>query len=118
MKIKELIEKLKLKVRCGGSQLDREIARGYASDLMSDVMAHSREGDIWITLQVHLNIVAVACMTGIAAIVLINNREPEKETLEKAEAEGVPLLVSELPAFELIGRLYSLGIPGISEDAE
>jgi hypothetical protein len=112
MKLSEIVEKLGLKIRTGGGKLDREVSRGYASDLMSDVIAHSMKNDIWVTIQVHLNIVAVASMKELSCIVLINGKEPEKETLEKAEAEGIPILVSDLPAFELIGRLYQLGISG------
>jgi len=112
MKLSEIVEKLGLKIRTGGGKLDREVSRGYASDLMSDVIAHSMKNDIWVTIQIHLNIVAVASMKELSCIVLINGKEPEKETLEKAEAEGIPILVSDLPAFELIGRLYQLGISG------
>ena len=72
----------------------------------------AREGDLWVTLQVHINIVAVAGMKELAGIVLINGREPEAETLKKAESENIPILVSKLSAFELIGRLYKLGISG------
>jgi hypothetical protein len=81
---------------------------------MSDVIAHSQEGDLWITLQAHQNIVAVASMNGIAGIILVHGREPEEETIAKAQAEGLPLMVSTLPTFELAGRLYDLGIRGMS----
>jgi hypothetical protein len=85
---------------------------------MSDVMANAESGDLWVTLQIHVNIVAVAAMKELAGIVLINGREPEPATVEKAEEKGIPILVSKLPAFELIGRLYKLGIPGQHGDVE
>ena len=113
MKLAEIVEKLQLTVRTGAGFLDREITRGYASDLMSDVMANANEGDLWATLQIHQNIVAVAVMRSLGGIVLINGREPEDATVEKAEAEGLPILVSQMPAFELVGRLFELGISGI-----
>ncbi len=112
MRLREIAEKLELELRCGDRFLDAEVGRGYASDLMSDVIANAREGDLWVTLQVHINIVAVAGMKELAGIVLINGREPEAETLKKAESENIPILVSKLSAFELIGRLYKLGISG------
>jgi hypothetical protein len=118
MKLSEIVEKLGLEVRTGAGKLDREVSRGYSSDLMSDVIAHSLKNDIWITLQVHLNIVAVASMKELSCIVLFNGKEPENDTREKAEAEGIPILVSELPAFELIGQLYQLGISGKRNDPE
>jgi hypothetical protein len=92
--------------------LDREVTGGYASDLLSDVLGHSKEGNLWITLQIHQNIVGVASMKDLAGIILVNNREPEPETLEKAELEKLPIMVTEMPTFELVGKLYSLGIVG------
>jgi hypothetical protein len=113
VKLTELIQKLNLSVRSAKGSLEQEVAGGYASDLLSDVLAHAEEGDLWITLQVHQNIVAVASMKNLAGIILVNGREPERETVEKAEAENVVIMVSELPAFELVGRLYSLGVTGM-----
>ncbi|HWR71782.1 MAG TPA: serine kinase, partial [Nitrospirota bacterium] len=89
---------------------------GYASDLLSDVLAHAGEGSVWVTLHIHQNIVAVASHKDLAGIVLVQGRQPEKDTIAKAEEEGIPVLVSQLPAFELIGRLYQAGIRGVQED--
>ena len=112
MKLTELVAKLNLSVRSAKDSLQREVTGGYASDLLSDVLAHSKEGNLWITLQIHQNIVAVASMKDLAGIILVNGREPEQETLEKAEVENVPIMVTEMPTFELVGRLYSLGVTG------
>jgi len=110
--LKEIVEGLGLEVRSGAHLLDKEVKGGYASDLLSDVMAHAKAGDLWITLQVHLNIVAVATLNDLAGIVLVNGREPEEATLRKAAEEGVVLMVSPLSTFEVVGRLYELGIRG------
>jgi hypothetical protein len=112
MKLTELIQKLNLSVRSAKGSLEQEVTGGYASDLLSDVIAHSKEQNLWITLQLHQNIVAVASMKNLAGIIIVNGREPEQETIEKAEAENVAIMVTEMPAFELIGRLYKLGITG------
>ncbi|KPL25426.1 MAG: serine kinase [Phycisphaerae bacterium SM1_79] len=112
MKLIELIQELSLDVRSAKGSLQREVTGGYASDLLSDVIAHGEEGNLWITLQLHQNIVAVASMKDLAGIVLVNGREPEQETIEKAEAENVPIMVTEMPTFELVGRLYALGVAG------
>lgn len=118
MDVKELVEKLNLEVKCSPDSLDREVHSGYASDLLSDVLANSNEGDVWITLQIHPNVVAIASMKGLSGIILVNGREPEEETVKKAENENIPIMVSSLPAFELIGRLYTLGIHGITHESE
>jgi predicted membrane-bound dolichyl-phosphate-mannose-protein mannosyltransferase len=83
------------------------------SDLLSDVMANSKEGDVWITLQVHPNIIAVATLKDLAGIIIVQGRKPEKETIEKAQSENIPILVSDLQAFEIAGRLYQMGISGM-----
>ena len=112
MELKELVEKFDLDVKAGASELGNEVTGGYASDLLSDVLANSEEGNIWITLQIHHNIVAVASIKGLAGILLINDRQPAEETIAKAEEEDMPILVTSLSAFEMIGRLYELGISG------
>ena len=112
LNLSELVEKLHLEIRTGAHRLDVAVDRGYASDLMSDVMANASEGDLWVTLQTHQNIVAVAVMKALAGIILVSGREPEEETVRKAEAEEVPILISKMPTFELVGRLFELGLSG------
>jgi len=118
MKLKDIVERLDLEVITGESNLDTEIRRGYVSDLLSDVIANAEENDIWITLQGHQNIVAVASMKELAGIIIINGRKPEKETIEKAKIEDIPILLTPLPAFELIGRMYNMGISGTARNGK
>jgi serine kinase of HPr protein (carbohydrate metabolism regulator) len=108
MKLKEIIEKLQLKVLTGQDRLDVDVTGGYASDLLSDVIANSKEGNLWITLQTHQNIIAVAKLKDLAGIIIVNRREPDEETLGKAKEENVPLLSSEDTAFDVSGKLYEL----------
>lgn len=112
MKLREIAEELDLQTRGTASNPDAEITRGYVSDLLSDVLACGREGDVWVTLQTHPNIVAVASIRGVSAILLVNGREPEEKTLARANEESMPIFVSNMAAFELVGRLYSMGISG------
>ena len=108
MKLKEIIEKLQLKVLEGQEYLDVEVTGGYTSDLLSDVIANSKEGNLWITLQIHQNTIAVAKLKDLAGIIIVNNRKPDEEALSKAKEENVPLLCSEEMAFEISGKLYKL----------
>ena len=110
MRLIDLVEELGLRVEVAGDTLNREVTGGYASDLISDVLAHAREGDLWVTLQTHQNIIAAASLKELAGVVLVGGREPQEETLLRAAAEGVPVLISEMAAFELVGRLYELGL--------
>ncbi len=112
MKLKDLVREFGLEVKAGAGLLDRDVTGGYASDLLSDVLAHAFDGNVWVTLHIHQNIVAVAAHKGLAGIILVQGRQPEKDTVAKAAEEGIPVMVSALPAFELVGRLYKAGIRG------
>ena len=112
MKLGDIVEKLNLEVKAGKESLNNEVTGGYVSDLLSDVMANTRKGDVWITLQIHQNTIAVATLKELAGIILINAPKPAEETLAKAQQEGVPLLVSSMTAFEVVCQLHELGISG------
>ena len=112
MKLTEVVERLGLSVRTGSAHLDREVTGGYASDLLSDVMANSRAGDLWVTLQSHENTVAVATLRDLGGIVLVGNREPDEETARRAEEEGVPILISPDRTFEVVAKMIDAGVSG------
>jgi predicted methyltransferase len=110
-----LVEKMGLKVAAGdpsGESMDRVVCGGYCSDLLSDVMANAREGQAWITIQTHKNVIAVALLTGVAAVIIAGGRQPEADTVQKEAEEKVTVLLSDEPSFEVAGRLYVvLGSP-------
>jgi hypothetical protein len=108
MNLETIVKELSLEVRCAPENLKNNVIGGYTGDLLSDVIANSREGYVWITRQVHQNIVAVASLKEHAGIILINSCEPSRDTLEKASQEKIPIMVSSLPAFELTGKIYNL----------
>lgn len=108
MKLHQIVKELRLEVKSKVFNLDKEISGGYASDLLSDVIANAKKDNIWITLQIHQNIVGVATLKELIGIIIVNRREPEAETLKKAEQQNIPIMVTELPAFEIIGKLYRL----------
>lgn len=108
MKVKELAERLNLEVIAGSSGLDREITWAYMSDLLSDVMGNSREGHLWITMQTHINVVAVAALKDHSAVVMVSGNRPPAEVAAKAEEEGMPLLCTSEPAFDIAGKIFSL----------
>ena len=113
MTLKDIVDKLEMKVETAEDGLQQEVTGGYVSDLLSVVMAQSKPGDIWVTLQAHPNIIAVASLKELAGIVIVQGRKPEEETLKKAQNEEIPILVSDLQAFEIVGRLYQMGISGM-----
>ena len=90
----------------------REVRGGYASDLLSDVMANAQDGDAWITMQRHVNTVAVAQLKNLAAIVIVNGRQPEADMAARAAEHSVAVVTTPLAAFEAAGRLYAAGLRG------
>jgi hypothetical protein len=83
---------------------------GYSSDLLSCVMAGAKKGNLWLTLQAHLNIVAVAALNEIAAVIVTENAQPDAASIAKANQQGVILLSTPRPTYEITGKLWELGI--------
>ena len=83
---------------------------GYSSDLLSCVMAGAKKGHLWITLQAHLNIVAVAALNEVAAVIITENAQPDAASVAKANEQGVILLSTSLPTYEVNGKLWEFGI--------
>ncbi len=108
MKVKEIVEQLGLVVFSGEKGLDNEIEGGYVSDLLSDVMGFAQEGCVWLTLQTHKNIMAIATLKELAAVILVKGLEPEEDTMEVSNNEGIPILGTKEQTFELTGKLYNL----------
>ncbi len=110
MKVADLIEKFDLTVAAGEKGLDRLVKGGYCGDLLSEIMANAPVECVWLTIQVHQNIVAVAVLREMAAIILVGDNSPDEETKAKADQEGIPILLTSLDAFSLAGRLYAAGV--------
>ncbi len=111
----EILNELKLISISGADLLDREVTGAYVSDMLSDVLANAEAGNIWITLQTHLNIIPVAAIKDLAAIIIVNGRSLEEQTLARAAGEKVVIVGTDMRAFELAGRLYQLGI-GVADE--
>ena len=107
MKVSDLVEKFGLKVFSGEAGLDNEITGGYVSDLLSDVMGNAAEGEVWVTLQTHQNVMAIASLKDLAAVVLVKDFEPDEDTVEHSNEEGIPVLGTSLSTFDISGRLYA-----------
>jgi serine kinase of HPr protein (carbohydrate metabolism regulator) len=108
MIVSELVSILKLNVFCGEKGLSHEITGGYTSDLLSDVMGHASEGQVWITLQTHKNVMAIASLKELSAIILVKGNQPEEDTVLQSKSEGIPILGTNEEAFEISGKLYQL----------
>lgn len=112
MTVRDLIDVLQAKVLTGEAFLDAEVADGYCCDLLSWVMAHGRRNGAWITVQTHLNTVAVASLLDLACIIIPEDIEVNEQTLAKAAEEGIVVLGTSLTGYEVSGRMMGLGIGG------
>jgi predicted transcriptional regulator len=110
MKVKELVKLFDLEVVAGETGLGNDIQNGYCGDLLSDVMANASEGCVWMTVQGHLNIIAVAVLIKMAAIIICGGHSADEITLKKADEENIPILLWPNSAYDLAGRLYANGV--------
>lgn len=110
MRLADIVKELDLTVLVGEALESQKVVGVYICDLLSNVMAHGKTGNLWITIQTHQNVLAVASLLNFSAILLPEGLSPEQEVLEKARKEGVVILQSPLSAFELAGRLYAMGL--------
>jgi len=108
MKVTDIVQKLDLHVFSGHEGLGREITGGYTSDLLSNVMGNADAGTIWITIQTHRNVIAIASLKELAAVIIPSGEKPGDDTVSQSDVEGIPILGTAMPAFELNGKLYDL----------
>lgn len=112
MQLRQLAEALNLTTKAGEPGLDAEVTGGYAADLLSCAMAGARKGNVWLTLQGHLNVVAIASLAELSGIIVTESKPVTMDTVAKADEEGIPILTTPLSTFELAGRLWELGVRG------
>ena len=110
MLVADLTRDLPLKLAGGAQGLQREVQGGFVSDLMGCALAQAGEGTVWVTMQGDVNLLAGASLAGMAAVIVAGGAKPEQAALEKADEVGMPLLVTDLPAFDIVCRLHALGV--------
>ncbi|KAF0110800.1 MAG: hypothetical protein FD147_1450 [Chloroflexi bacterium] len=111
MNIQEIITALELKVITESKAFSQVVpSYGYSSDLLSCVMAGAPHQSIWVTLQAHSNIVAVAALLELSAVIITEGAAPDAATIAKANEEGVVLLGTEKTSFNMVGLLWELGL--------
>jgi predicted transcriptional regulator len=81
----------------------------YIGDLLSWVMGRAKQGSAWVTIQGHVNIVAVAELKEVACVIVAEDAEIAQDTADKADAEGIPLLRTERDAFSVAKAFCALG---------
>ena len=111
MDLQTVIDRLDLKVLTRPLDFSSKTASsGYVSDLLSCVMAGAKKGGLWVTLQCHDNIVAVAALLEVAAVIITEDAQPEASTIARADARDVILLSTPHSSFFVVGQLWDLGL--------
>ncbi|MCD6328201.1 serine kinase [bacterium] len=110
MRLSQIADALELEMCTTNCSLDCEVTGCYVSDILSDVMANSKEGYLWITIHIHPNIAAVSEFLALGGVIVVNGRRPQPETLEKANEHKIPIFTTKLSAYEVAGRLYGSGL--------
>lgn len=118
MKLSEIKEILKADVIVGEDKLDIEVKTAFGADLMSDVLAFAKAGSLLLTGLTNTQVVRIANVLDIAAIILVRGKKPPVETISMARNLQIPILTTKYILFETAGRLYSKGIVGCLEKVE
>ncbi len=111
MNLQQIIDRLNLSVLTESQDFAGITPTGgYSSDLLSCVMAGAKKGHLWITLQAHLNIVAIAALNEVAAVIITENAQPDAASVARANEQGVILLSTPQLTYDINGKLWELGI--------
>lgn len=107
MRVCELKEALQLEAvtLC---ETDTKITDCYIGDMLSVVMSRAKEGDVWLTVQTNVNIVAVSALVGVACIIVVEGMQPDEDAIQKANEQGVTIFKSSETAFLLACRIREL----------
>ncbi|NCB33578.1 MAG: AraC family transcriptional regulator [Erysipelotrichia bacterium] len=109
MTIEEMLQNTEWKLVTEKTDCKAEIAGVYCGDLLSWVMGRGKPGQAWITVQSHINVIAVASLREFACVILADDAVWPPEVIQKAEEEGIPLIQSSIPSFETARKLIELG---------
>lgn len=110
MTLAELLQLPELQITALTGPFPRTIERGYASDLLSDVLCNAPPGSLWVTLQTNRNVAAVASLQELGGVLITNGRQPQEDLLDLARDEQITILSTPLSTYEVVGRLFQLGI--------
>jgi predicted transcriptional regulator len=115
MKLKKIMEYLNCNCRvlCEDINLDIDIKFAIASDLMSDILATAKPGELLLTGLAHNSVIRTCEITGINAVIFVRNKQPSDDTIKLAQNCKIPVLLTDSTMFEACGILFSKGLKGI-----
>lgn len=105
----DILKKIDLK-NMNQADINKEVSTVYIGDLLSFVMANGIGEALWLTVQRHINVIAVAELNEFSGIIFVEGVIPDKQTIEKASELNIPLFVSESDAYQLTKIFHSIGL--------
>ena len=110
MTIAEVAATLDARWLCGEEEADQEVRYAFASDMMSDVLAHVGEDTMLLTGLINSQSVRTAEMLDVPCLVFVRGKRPQQDALIRAKQIGLPVLMTACSLFEACGRLYAAGM--------
>lgn len=107
---KDLLTLLPVVLRTSEATGENPIAGVYCGDLLSWVMSKAKEGNVWITIQSHINVIAVASLVGIPAVIMAEGSQVDQSVIDKAQEEEIAIFTTDLPAYEVASLCAQKGI--------
>ncbi len=108
--VAEMVQQLALTVVTHTAGTGTTVTGGYASDLLSCVMTRAQTGNVWVTLQAHPNVVAVASLLNLSCVIVTEGTSVEQPTIEKADEVGIPIACTSLTTYAIVERLHDMGV--------
>lgn len=110
MIVEDVINKLGFQHKAGKSFTKNNITGIYCCDMLSWVMSHAKQGNVWITVQTHINIVAIASLLDLSCIIIPENGEIDEDTIEKANEEDILIFSTNLNSYKIFCKFYEIGL--------
>ena len=118
MRLAQVIKEMDAEVLCGMEWLDREAKSACGADLMSDVLAFTKEQSLLLTGLTNIQVIRTAEMSDLVAILFVRGKRPGPEVIALAKSMQIPLLSTSRPMYEACGILYKGGLAGSSQKEE
>ena len=110
MKLSEIAQKLELKAVGQPDLAGTDITGVYISDMVSDIIANAKAGNLLVTIQIHNNVIAAANLVDISAIVVTQGKQPSDDVVKMAEKAAIPILSTDLNRWQIVTKLYEAGV--------
>lgn len=108
MKVKDLLNEEDFRIIAGEEGVEKDLEGVYIGDLLSWVMAHLQENEAWITIQSHVNVIAVGVLNDAACIILAEGASLDEDAKKKADQESLAVIETNLTAYELAVKVHKL----------